>query len=159
MTFQNINYNNNKAYYFYIGNKVILKADNFFEIGYFDFQEVFISKFYFFFDKNKYKYIDKEINKLIKLKDINRYFTLRNIETQTKEIQDLKISDDKVGTVFNLKINIIFGMKNNNNDKKEIIKNKNNKKHSAKKDVFIKNDPVYNKQKYIDLMKYVMKLK
>ena len=46
--------------------------------------------------------------KLIKIKDINKYFALRNIEMQTKEIQDLIISNEKVGSVFNLKINNII---------------------------------------------------
>ena len=155
MSLQNINYYNSHYYYFYIGTKAILKDDNFFEIGYFDFQEVFISKYYFLFNKNEY--IDKEINKLIKLKDINKYFTLRNIETQTKEIQDLNISNVKVGTVFNLKFNNIFGMKNI--EKKEVKKIKKNKKYSVKKDVIIKNEKNINKQKYFELMKYIMKLK
>jgi len=160
LTLQNINYYNNHAYYFYIGNKTILKADNFFEIGYFDFQEVFISKYYFLFDKNKNEYIDKEINKLIKIKDINKYFALRNIEMQTKEIQDLIISNEKVGSVFNLKINNIIGMKNNSNDKKDIKKNSKNKKYnSGKKRVIIEVQTNINKKKYFDLMKYIMKLK
>ena len=157
LTLQNINYNNNHAYYFYIGNKVILKADNFFEIGYFDFQDAFISKYYFLFDKNKNEYIDKEINKLIKYKNINKYFTLRNIETQTKEIQDLNISNEKVGTVFNLKIKNIIGTNNNNNDKKEIKKKK--KYNSVKKNVIKTIEPNINKKKYFDLMKYIMKMK
>ena len=160
LTLQNINYYNNYAYYFYIGNKIILKDENFFEIGYFDFQEIFISKYYFLFNKNKNAYIDKEINKLIKLKDINKYFALRNIEIQTKEIQDLIISNEKVGSVFNLKINNIIGVKNDSNDKKDIKKNSKNKKYySAKKKVIIEVETNINKKKYFDLMKYIMKLK
>ena len=155
MLLQKINYYNNHAYYFYIGPKTILKGHNFFEIGYFGFQDEFISKYYFLFDKTEY--INKEIKILAKMKDINKYFTLRNIEKQTKEIQDLNISNEKVGTIFNLKINNIIGKKSS--DKKDIKKNKNNKKYISKKDVRIKNESNINKQKNIELMKYVMKLK
>ena len=79
---------------------------------------------------------------------------------QTKEIQDLIISNEKVGSVFNLKINNIIGMKNNSNDKKDIKKNSKNKKYnSGKKRVIIEVQTNINKKKYFDLMKYIMKLK
>ena len=133
MNFQNINYDDLPFYNFYLGSKYICKGENFFEIGYLDLQEVFISKYFILF--NKKGYIDNELNQLIKMNNIKNYFILRNIETKTKEIQNLNILNEKIGLVFNLKFlplktrynSFIKDRIQNNYENKKINKNWNRK--------------------------------